>query len=149
MSATTPRTSPAAASLRPVLGLMAGLGVTVLLVFLGVTVTTLAALRGVDPKEYVAPFWTYPAHLAISVVSAALGGLTTARVTAGRSAFSVLLLALILLMSGLGPVLRGIPPAPGQPAWYPLALALLTPAGALVAGLLARRSGGVLSAPPA
>jgi hypothetical protein len=149
MNATTPPTSPAAATLRPVLGLLAGLGVTVLLVFLGVTVTTLAALRGVDPERYVAPFWTYPTHLAISVGAAALGGLTTARVTAGRSAFSVLLLALILLMSGLGPVLRGVPAAPGQPRWYPLALALLTPAGALVAGLLARRPGGFRSTPPA
>ena len=48
---------PASRSLRPALALLAGLGVTVLIVFFGVTISTLAALRGVDPKSYVAPAW--------------------------------------------------------------------------------------------
>ena len=43
------------------------------------------------------------------------------------------LLALILLMSALGPVLRHVPPAPGQPAWYALALAIVSPLAALAA----------------
>jgi peptidoglycan/LPS O-acetylase OafA/YrhL len=135
-----PPPHPASASLRPALGLMAGLGITVLIVFLGVTISTLAALRGQDPKHYVAPFWTYPTHLLISAAGAAAGGLGTARITAGRSAYSVFLLALILLMSALGPVLRHTPPAPGQPAWYPLALAIVSTLGALAGGLLTRRA---------
>jgi peptidoglycan/LPS O-acetylase OafA/YrhL len=134
-----PPPHPASASLRPALGLMAGLGITVLIVSLGVTISTLAALRGQDPKHYVAPFWTYPTHLLISAAGAAAGGLGTARITAGRSSYSVFLLALILLMSALGPVLRHTPPAPGQPAWYPLALAIVSPLGALAGGLLTRR----------
>ena len=46
--------------LRPVLGLMAGLGITVLIVVTGVLISTLVAMRGQDAKSYVAPFWTTP-----------------------------------------------------------------------------------------
>lgn len=135
-----PAPPPAASLMRPVLGVMAGLGITVAIVFLGVMIATLAALRGQDPKQFVAPSWTYPSHLVISALGAAAGGLATARITAGRSAYSVFLLALILLMSALGPVLRHTPPAPGQPAWYPLSLAVVSPLAALAGGLLTRRA---------
>ena len=118
---------------------MAGLGITVLIVFIGVTISTLAALRGQDARHYVAPFWTYPVHLLITAVGAAGGGFATARITSGRSAYSVFLLALILLMSALGPVMRHVPPAPGQPAWYAMALAIVSPLAALGTGLLVRR----------
>ncbi len=119
---------------------MAGLGITVLIVFTGVTISTLAALRGQDAQRYVAPFWTYPTHLIISALGAAAGGVATARITADRSVFSVFLLALILMMSALGPVLRHVPPTAGQPAWYALSLAVVSPLAALASGLLARRS---------
>jgi hypothetical protein len=119
---------------------MAGLGITVLIVFTGVTISTLAALRGQDQRHYIAPFWTYPTHLVISAVGAAAGGVATGRITAERSPFSVFLLALILLMSALGPVLRHTPPAAGQPSWYPLSLAIVSPLAALAGGLLARRA---------
>ena len=131
---------PAASSLRPVLGLMAGLGVSALIVFVGVVIATLAAMRGQDSKHYVAPFWTYPTHLLIIALGAAAGGATTARITAGRSAYSVFLLALILLMSALVPVLRHAPPAPGQPAWFTLSVAIVNPLAALLGGLLTRRA---------
>jgi hypothetical protein len=127
-------------TLRPALGLMAGLGISVAIVFIGVTITTLAAMRGQDSKHYVAPFWTYPTHLIIIALGAAAGGAATARITAGRSAYSVLLLALILLMSALVPVLRHAPSAPGQPAWYPLSVAVVNALAALVGGLLTRRA---------
>ena len=130
---------PTLTSLRPALGLLAGLGVTVLIVFLGVTIATLAALRGVDPKSYVAPFWTYPTSLLISMLGAVAGGITTARITAGRTLFTVLVLALILMMSALTPVLRGAAEVPGQPRWYPLALAILPALGALLGGVRERR----------
>jgi len=123
------------------LALLAGLGITVLIVFLGVTITTLAALRGQDPKAYVAPFWTYPTHLLISAIGAMAGGFATARITTGRSLFTTLVLALILLMSALAPVLRGTPGSAGQPNWYPLSLAIASPLGALLGGLLERRRG--------
>jgi peptidoglycan/LPS O-acetylase OafA/YrhL len=130
---------PTSTSMRPALGLLAGLGVTVLIVFLGVTISTLAALRGVDPKAYVAPFWTYPTHLFFTFLGAAAGGFTTARITHGRTLFTTLVLALILLMSALAPVLRHRPGAPGQPDWYALSLAIASPLGALLGGILERR----------
>jgi len=130
---------PASRSIRPALALLAGLGVTVLIVFFGVTISTLAALRGVDPKSYVAPAWVYPTHMVISFFGALAGGFTTARVTTGHSLFTTLVLALILLMSALTPVLRHAPSAPGQPEWYALSLVIASPLGALLGGILERR----------
>ena len=130
---------PTSTSMRPALGLLAGLGVSVLVIFLGVTISTLAALRGVDPKTYVAPFWIYPTHLFISFLGAIAGGFTTARITSGRTLFTTLVLALILLMSALAPVLRHRPGAPGQPDWYALSLAIASPLGVLLGGILERR----------
>ena len=135
-----PSPPPTASLLRPVLGLMAGLGITVMIVTVGVLISTLAAMRGQDSKHFVAPFWTYPTHLLIIALGAAAGGATTARITAARSAYSVFLLALILLMSALVPVLRHAPSAPGQPAWYPLSVAVVNALAALVGGLLTRRA---------
>ena len=137
---------PTSSSMRPALGLLAGLGVTVLVVFLGVTISTLAALRDVDPKAYVAPYWTYPTHLLITFLGAAAGGFTTARITHGRTLFTTLVLALILLMSALAPVLRHKPGAPGQPDWYALSLAIASPFGALLGGILERRRSRIVPA---
>ncbi|MFL5620082.1 MAG: hypothetical protein ACJ79A_17020 [Gemmatimonadaceae bacterium] len=145
-----PRPSPpTSTSLRPALALLAGLGVTVLIVFLGVTISTLAALRGVDPKSYVAPFWTYPTHLLISFFGALAGGFATARITTGHTLFTTLVLALILLMSALAPVLQHTPSAPGQPDWYALSLAIASPVGALLGGILERRWSRAPSIPSA
>src|SRR4029079_13551764 len=87
---------PASRSLRPALALLAGLGVTVLIVFFGVTISTLAALRGGDPKSSVAPAWTDHTHMRISCLGAMAGGFTTARITTGRTLFTTFVLALIL-----------------------------------------------------
>jgi hypothetical protein len=138
---------PTSSTLRPALALLAGLGVTVLIIFFGVTISTLAALRGVDPKSYVAPAWTYPTHMLISFVGAFAGGCTTARITTGHTLFTTLVLALILLMSALTPVLRHAPNAPGQPAWYALSLVVASPLGALLGGFLERRRSRILPAP--
>ena len=135
-----PPPHPAASSLRPVLGLMAGLGITALITSTGVIIATLAALRGQDSAHYVAPFWTYPTHLLSVALGAAAGGATTAHITAERSAYSVFLLALILLMSALVPVLRHAPPAAGQPAWFAPSLAVVNGLAALAGGLLTRRA---------
>jgi hypothetical protein len=135
-----PTPPPVSTSLRPALALLAGLGITVLIVFTGVTISTLAALRGQDSASYVAPAWTYPTHLVISAVGAFAGGVATARITEGRTLFTVLVLALILMMSAVGPVLRHVPPTPGQPAWYAVSLAIVSPLATLAGGLLERRA---------
>jgi hypothetical protein len=113
--------------------------VTVLIVGGGVIVTTLAAMRESNPKAFSPPAWYYAANLALSAIGAAAGGFTTSRITAGRSFFTVLVLALMLFMSGIAPVLRGTTGSPGQPRWYPLALAILGPIGVLTGGALERR----------
>jgi hypothetical protein len=123
----------------PALALIAGLGVTALVTVSGVVVVTLAAMRGTTAAAFRPSPGYLTANLVIVALGAAAGGFTTSRITAGRSLFTVLVLALIMLVSGVVPVLRGTPPQPGQPAWYPLVLALLTPACALIGGLLERR----------
>lgn len=132
--------------LRPALALLAGLGVTVLIVGGGVIVTTLAAIRDANPRAFSPPAWYYAVNLTLSALGAAAGGFTTSRITVGRSFFTVFVLALILFVSGIAPVLRGAG-TPGQPQWYPLILALLGPIGVLVGGALERRRTG--GAPPA
>ncbi len=130
---------PTSSSVRPALGLLAGLGVSVLIMVFGVILSTLAAMRGADSKTFVAPAWIYPTHLIILFLGALAGGFTTARITSGRSMFTTLVLALILMMSALAPVLRHRPGAPGQPEWYALSIAIMSPLGALLGGILERR----------
>jgi hypothetical protein len=130
-----PRSSP---FMRPALALMAGIGVTVLIVVFGTLVTTLAALRGVDPKHFVPSAGYLATILAVSALGALAGGFTTSRITAGRSFFTVCVLALMLFVSGAIPAFRGTPPA-GQPSWYPHTIAFVAPLGVLIGGALERR----------
>jgi hypothetical protein len=143
---TGPRPTPAPPPptptfLRPLLALLAGLGITALISAFGIVVATFAALRGVDPKQFTPPPAYLGTTLVLSVLGAFSGGYATARITAGRSFYTVLLLATVLLVSGVVPVVRGTGPAPGWPGWYPMAQALLVPLGALAGGLLERRRG--------
>ena len=143
---TAPPTSPPPAPprpltplLRPALALLAGLGITVLIVGGGVLITTLAALRGQTPSTFVPPSWYYAANMLLSLLGPAAGGFAVSRITLGRSLFTVFVLSLILFVSGIAPILRGTPAGPGQPPWYPLALALLAPVGVIAGGLAERR----------
>ena len=126
--------------LRPALALLAGLGITVLIVGGGVLITTLAALRGQSPATFAPPSWYYATNMVITVLGPAAGGFAVSRITRGRSLFTVSVLALILLVSGIAPILRGTPAAQGQPHWYPLALALLGPIGVMAGGIGERRN---------
>jgi hypothetical protein len=122
------------------LGLLAGLGITVVVVLLGVAiVTTLVLIGGADLRKFVASAPFYLAILVLSVVGALAGGFTTARVTSGRSFYSVFLLAVILLVSGAVPWLRHAPLKPGEPTWNPILVAVLVPLGILLGGFLERR----------
>lgn len=140
MTATTPAAPPAHSFVRPLLALLAGLGITVLIVVVGVLIATLAMLRGVNPARFVAT----PGYLVVLALlnagGAIAGGITTARITTGRSFYTVFLLATVMGMSGLVPVIKGAPPHPGEPSWFPLAIALLVTSGVLVGGWSARRA---------
>lgn len=130
---------PAPALLRPALALIAGLGITALVTVSGVVVVTLAAMRGHTAESFRPTTPYLLSNLAIVAVGALAGGFAAARITTGRSLYTVFVLALILLMSGLVPVIRGAPPQAGQPAWYALVLAIVTPLAALAGGALERR----------
>ena len=125
--------------MRPALGLLAGLGITAFIVGPGIIVATLAMLRGVDPSTFHPSSANLVVYLAITAVGAFGGGFTTARITAGRSFYTVFLLALILFMSAMVPVLRGADPAAPRPRWFLVAQAVIVLVAALLGGWLERR----------
>jgi hypothetical protein len=129
---------PAPSFIRPALGLLAGLGITLLIVACGVIIATLAALRGVDPRAFVATPGYLVLVTAINFVGAVAGGYATARITAGRSFFTVSLLAVIMAMSAVAHALKDAPKA-GEPSWYPMSLAVVGAVGVMLGGLLERR----------
>jgi hypothetical protein len=120
------------------MALLAGLGVTALVAGGGIVIVTLAALRGQDPRSFVPPSWYYTTTLALSALGAAAGGFAAARITHGRSLFTVLVLALVLLMPGIAPGLRSTA-APTHPESSSLTLALIRAFGVLAGGALERR----------
>jgi hypothetical protein len=139
---TAPITSapPTSSVIRPALGLLAGLGITALVVGPGIILATLAMLRGVDPNTFRPSTQNLAVYLAITALGAFGGGFTTARITAGRSFYTVFLLALILFMSAMVPVLRGPDPAAQpRPQWFLVTQAAIVLVGALLGGWLERR----------
>jgi hypothetical protein len=125
--------------LRPALGLLAGLGITALIVGPGIIIATLAMLRGVDPHTFRPSPANLIVYLAINAAGAFAGGLTTSRVTAGRSFYTVFLLAFVLFMSGLVVVLRAKDPAQAEPKWYTIGQAVAVLVAALLGGFFERR----------
>ena len=134
-----PPATPTTSMIRPTLALLAGLGVTALIVGPGVIIATLAMLRGVkDPATFQPSTGNLLVHLTINAVGAYAGGLTSARIAAGRSFYTVFLLALILFMSAMVVVLRGSD-SPARPRWYLVAQAVAILLFALLGGYLERR----------
>ncbi len=124
--------------IRPAVALLAGLGIMVLIVFVGTLVAaTLVAQRGVNPTRVHPPGYL-AAILVLTAAGAMFGGFATSRITTDRSFFTVFLLGLLLFVSAVVPVLRGAPLTPGDPNWYPLVVAVLSPVGVLIGGTLER-----------
>jgi hypothetical protein len=139
---TAPLTSPPPTSsiIRPALALLAGLGITALIVGPGIIIATLAMLRGVaDPRAFRPSLQNLVVYLVIIAAGAFTGGVATARITIGRSFFTVFLFALVLFTSAMVVVLRASEAAPTEPKWFALARAIAVLLAALLGGFVERR----------
>ena len=138
---TAPVTTPpdSRSFIRPAMALLAGLGITALIVGPGIIVATLAMLRGVDPASFRPSPANLVVYLAINAVGAFAGGIATARISAGRSLYTVFVFALVLFMSAMVVVLRGQEPAQARPQWYTIGQAVVVLVAALAGGYLERR----------
>ena len=137
----SPSTTPAPSSyIRPAMGLIAGLGITALITGPGIIMATLAMLRGVsDPRGFQPSTGNLIVYLVIIALGALAGGVATARITTGRSFYTVFLLALVLFMSAMVVVLRGDTSAQARPRWYSISQAVIVLLAVLLGGYFERR----------
>ena len=141
-----PSAPPTPSFIRPALGLLAGLGIFVLAYAVPVLVGTLVMLQGVtDPAAYQPPPRFQLFNLIVGALAGVASGWLVARMTIGRSWYTLLLLALILCVSPLAEARRAA--ASGQAYQLLIALAVVSPAGALLGGWLERRRTMAASAP--
>ena len=135
--------SPAPSSIsyiRPAMGLIAGLGITALITGPGIIMATLAMLRGVgDPRGFQPSTANLLVYLAIIALGALAGGVATARITTGRSFYTVFLLGSVLFMSAMVVVLRGDTSAQARPRWYSISQAVIVLFAVLLGGYIERR----------
>jgi hypothetical protein len=88
----TPSLPPTPSFVRPVLALLAGLGIMILIVAPATVITTLALLKGVpDARSFQPPAGFLVFTLVLNVIGGFASGFTVARLTHGRSFFTVLL----------------------------------------------------------
>lgn len=126
--------------IQPALALVAGLGITVLVIVPGIFIAVSAAMMsGVDPRALQSSPVFLVVNLLLSALGAAAGGYVTARLSKGRSFYAVLLLAAIFLASGIAQIARAQRAASSQPRWYLMATTLIVPACVLAAGAWKRR----------
>jgi hypothetical protein len=121
--------------IRPVLSLLAGLGIFVVLVVVGtIAIFVILQVRGPNVRTPT----LLVLQLALNVVAAVAAGFATARMTFGRSFYTVFLLAVVLGVASLVPLLRH---AAGvvEPLWYLQARPLLVLLGILAGGAVERR----------
>jgi len=137
----SPVTPPTSTFARPAIGLLAGIGVALLVIAIGTVIAGLFTLRGPDALTRAFPAGYVWGKLVAAAVGALAGGFTTSRITVGRSLYTVVVLAVILFVAAAGPALRSTS-FPNDPAWFPFTLAVIELAGVLVGALLERRMDG-------
>jgi hypothetical protein len=140
-----PPAPPTSTFVRPAVGLLAGIGIALLLTAMGTVIAGLFTLRGPDALATAFPAAYVWGKLVAAAVGALAGGFATSRITAGRSLYTVVVLALILSVAAGGPALRGGNSFPNDPAWFPLTLAVVELIGVVIGGLVERavdRAGG-------
>jgi peptidoglycan/LPS O-acetylase OafA/YrhL len=126
-----------------ILGVVVGFAV----VFVAVMTATWAAMAAAGLELGDEPTVLYLAlNLAGSLLAALLGGWIAVRLAGRRMAAAWVLVGAMVLLSA-GSVVGE--PAPGQPEWYPLAIALVGVVGVTAGGALAadRRHAGAVPAP--
>jgi hypothetical protein len=129
---------PTSSFLRPALALLAGLGIMVLIVAPPTMIVTLALLRGVaDARTFVPPGGFLVFTLVLNALGGFASGYTVARITTGRSFYTVILLALILCVSGAVEAFKAA--TNGGIVWHPLGLSIAGPISVLLGGLFERR----------
>jgi len=134
----SPPVPPTSTFVRPAIGLLAGIGVALLLIAAGTVVAGVFTLRGPDALTTAFPAGYVRGKLVAAAVGALAGGFTTSRITAGRSMYTVVVLALILFVAAAGSALRGGNSFPNDPAWFPLTLAIVELIGVVTGGLVER-----------
>lgn len=134
-----PVAPPTSSFVRPAIGLLAGIGVALLLIAVGTVMAGVFTLHGVEALSKPFPAAYVWGKLAAAIVGGLAGGFTTSRITIGRSLFTVVVLAVILFVAAAGPALRGANAFPHDPAWYPLTLAAAELVAVMIGGLLERR----------
>src|SRR5258705_7451423 len=139
MTRPIPAAPPTSSVIRPALALLAGLGITALIVGPGIIIATLAMLRGVDPQTFRPSSANLVVYLVINAIGAFVGGLATARITIGRSFYTVFLLALVLFVSAMVTVFRANDAMQAGPRWYTIGQAVIVLVAALLGGYLERR----------
>ena len=133
-----PPAPPTSTFVRPAVGLLAGIGIALLLIAVGTVIAGLFTLRGPDALSTAFPATYVWGKLVAAAIGALAGGFTTSRITAGRSMYTVVVLALILFVAAGGPALRGGNSFPNDPAWFPLTLAVVELIGVVIGGLVER-----------
>jgi len=133
-----PPTPPTSTFVRPAIGLLAGIGVALLLIAIGTVIAGLFTLRGADALTTAFPAGYVWGKLVAAAIGAFAGGFTTSRITIGRSFYTVVLLALILFVAAGGPALRGTAAFPNDPGWFPLTLAIVELIAVVLGGALER-----------
>lgn len=120
--------------IRSVLAVVAGLAVCLVLVIaLSAIAASILRVSAESPPT--------PLYLALNLTGGALagaiGGATAMRIAPHTPHGHVWALALLILLLSLPTLLTA--PAPGQPAWYGLALSVIGPSSVLLGGVLEAR----------
>jgi hypothetical protein len=133
-----PPTPPTSRFVRPAIGLLAGIGVALLVIAIGTVIAGLFTLRGADALTKAFPAGYVWGKLVAAAIGAFAGGFTTSRITTGRSMYTVAVLALVLFAAAGGPALRGAAAFPNDPSWFPLTLAIVELIAVMLGGALER-----------
>jgi hypothetical protein len=129
---------PTPSFIRPALALLAGLGIFVLVYALPIVFVTLLLLRGVsNPAAYQPPTEFRLFTLVLGALAGAVSGFAVARMTVGRSWYTLLLLALVFCVSPLAEARKAA--VAGKSYYFLIALAVVAPVSALLGGWLERR----------